>query len=189
MSSFEIIFLSILVALIAGGLYVGIRLLRSGKRRCSPARRITGGLITGAALCCAGRLGMGLWDWHDSITNPVRIFEDQLGIVPPTGVTHLQAAYVRRGSRHEYYVRWECDAGVLAGLIPKGYTQHDSKDWRQVEHPTQKEPAWWDLSFSTPGLVLWARWADETESYLLAYDGASQTAWFYTVSWGSDLAN
>lgn len=187
MSSLAIIILSILLAFIAGGLYVGIRLMRSGKRRCSPARRITGGLITAAALCYTCYLGVGLWDWHESRTNPVRLFEDQLGVVPPAGVTNLQAAYVRNGGFHEYYLRWKCSAEVLAALMPKGFTPLEITDRRQVKDSPYKEPKWWDLSFATPGLVVWIRRVDEMDSYLLAYHNTSQTAWFYHEYMGGDF--
>ena len=178
MSSFEIIILSIVMAAIAGGLYVGIRLMRSGKRRSSLARGITGVLITGATLSYVGYLGVSLWDWHDRRTNTVRIFRSQFDVVPPEGVTHLQATYGERGGFRENHLRWECSAEVLAALLPE-YTQMDLIDHRIEMNALSRQPEWWDLSFAAPGIEIRSHGDDDANRVILAYDPAQRTAWYY----------
>lgn len=167
----------------------GLCLFLSGRKRDSWPRRITGVMLSAVALVSSAGIGRSLWNEHNRRTNPVRIFEDRLGVSPPDGVTRLQGERVKHGGFLQHYLRWECSTETFARLIPKNFRKESAADLLQNPHyaTPYRRPAWWSLSGEEPGLLLYISPVDEVENSLLAFDPASGTAWFYRSYMGSDF--
>jgi hypothetical protein len=167
----------------------GLCLFLSGRKRASWPRRITGLMLTAVALVSTAVIGRSLWNEHDRRTNPVRIFEDRLGVRPPDGVTRLQGERVKHGGFQQHFLRWECSAETFARLIPKNFRKETATDLlRQPGYATPyRQPAWWSLPGGEPGHLLYISPADEVEHSFLAFAPARGTAWFYRSYMGSDF--
>jgi hypothetical protein len=167
----------------------GLCLFLSARKRASWPRRTAGLLLIGLALVGAADSIRGRRDHLDRRTNPVKIFEDRLGLPPPDGVTRLQGERVKHGGFQQHYLRWECSPECFASLIPKNFRKEPAADLlRQPGYATPyRQPAWWSLSGEEPGLLLYISPADEVENSFLAFDPASGTAWFYRSYMGSDF--